>query len=120
MDKETLYKIVHGQHSDPVKALAELYFKGAITLEDISIRLTLPPVLRFDAWRYIAQNEMITAQEAGELWGLSESTLRKVFFNIENGKSNKFKENEYRKSGKVWLVKRSAMYREYGEPKVKE
>ncbi|KNF08515.1 hypothetical protein CLPU_6c00010 [Gottschalkia purinilytica] len=118
MDKETLYKIVHGQHNNPVEALAELYFKGKVTSEDISIRLTLPPALRVDAWRYIAQNEMITAQEACELWGLSDSTLRKVFFNIENGKSNKFKENEYRKSGKVWLISRSAMYREYGEPRI--
>ena len=45
------------------------------------------------------------------IWGLGESTLRAAF----NNNDKRFMDEDYRKSGKVWLVKRSAMYRIYGE-----
>lgn len=59
------------------------------------------------------KDEYITAAEATAKWGLSESTLRAAF----NRKSKQFQPGEYKKSGKAWLVKLSAMYRIYGEPK---
>lgn len=58
-------------------------------------------------------DEYITAAEAAEIWGLGESTLRVAF----NKKDERFEKDDYRKSGKVWLVKKSAIYRVYGEPK---
>ncbi|WP_248922502.1 helix-turn-helix domain-containing protein [Olsenella intestinalis] len=49
--------------------------------------------------------------DASELWGLSESTLRKAvsYGKIVSGV-------DARKFGKQWLVTRAAMEREYGEP----
>ena len=49
--------------------------------------------------------------DASELWGLSESTLRKaiVYGKIVPGV-------DARKYGKQWVVNRDAMVREYGEP----
>lgn len=49
--------------------------------------------------------------DATELWGLSESTLRKA---ISYGKI--VAGVDARKYGKQWIVTRSAMEREYGEP----
>lgn len=56
-------------------------------------------------------DKIYTAAEATKLWGLGESTLRSA---IHRGR---FKENEVRKSGRIWLIKESAMKRLYGEPK---
>ena len=47
--------------------------------------------------------------DASELWGLSESTLRKA---IAYGKIVP----DARKYGKQWVVNCDAMLREYGEP----
>jgi hypothetical protein len=53
----------------------------------------------------------MTFAEATQLWGLSDSTLRQA---ISTG--NRFTEGiDYRKSGKVWLIKRAAMERVYGK-----
>ena len=53
--------------------------------------------------------EVYTFAEASELWGLSESTLRRA----QHG--GRFKEGETKKSGGTWLVTRAAMERLYGE-----
>lgn len=59
-------------------------------------------------------NEIMTFAEATEKWGLADSTLRKLV------KTDKIKENvDYRKSGKVWLITKSAMEKIYGEIKRK-
>ena len=60
----------------------------------------------------LEHDKYITASEAAILWGLGESTLRAAF----NKKDKRFSTDDYRKSGKVWLVKMSAMYKVYGEP----
>lgn len=58
-------------------------------------------------------NEVLTFKEATEKWGLGESTLRSTV------NTNKLKEGiDYRKSGKVWLITKAAMLREYGEPDI--
>lgn len=49
--------------------------------------------------------------DATELWGLSESTLRKA---ISYGKL--VSGVDARKYGKQWIVTKDAMLREYGEP----
>lgn len=111
LNKTELELIILGQHPNPVEALGTMYFRGEIALEDIQFKLTLPPKLRVESLKYISENEMITSQEAALIWGLGESTLRSAFNNADK----RFLEGDYRKSGKVWLVKRSAMYRVYGE-----
>lgn len=58
-------------------------------------------------------DKIYTAAEATKLWGLGESTIRSA---IRRGQ---FEENEYRKSGNVWLVREAAMKRLYGEQKKK-
>lgn len=56
--------------------------------------------------------EVMTFAEAAEKWGLGESTLRSTI------KTDKIKEGiDYRKSGKVWIILKSTMFREYGEEK---
>lgn len=56
---------------------------------------------------------LMSFADASDLWGLSESTLRKAvsYGKIEPGV-------DARKYGKQWVVTRQAMEREYGEPVV--
>ncbi len=54
---------------------------------------------------------LMSFSDASELWGLSESTLRKA---ISYGKLTAGV--DARKYGKQWIVTREAMLREYGEP----
>lgn len=57
---------------------------------------------------------VMTFAEATEKWELGESTLRSMV------KSNRLEEGkDYRKSGKVWLIRKDSMQRIYGEPKQK-
>lgn len=58
-------------------------------------------------------DEWISASEATERWGLGASTIRQAIH------EKRFLPGEYRKSGSVWLVRKSAMKRMYGEPKGK-
>lgn len=57
-------------------------------------------------------DNLISFADATELWGLSESTLRKavVYGKLVQG-------IDVRKFGKQWIVTRSAMEREYGKLK---
>lgn len=54
---------------------------------------------------------LMSFSDATELWGLSESTLRKAiaYGKLQSGV-------DARKYGKQWIVTREAMIREYGEP----
>ena len=54
---------------------------------------------------------LMSFSDASELWGLSESTLRKA---VSYGKI--VPGVDARKYGKQWVVTREAMGREYGEP----
>ena len=54
---------------------------------------------------------LMSFSDASELWGLSESTLRKA---VSYGKI--VPGVDARKYGKQWVVTRDAMAREYGEP----
>ena len=58
-------------------------------------------------------DEWISASEATEKWGLGASTIRQAIH------EKRLLPGEYRKSGSVWLVRKSAMKRLYGEPKKK-
>ena len=55
--------------------------------------------------------EVITFNEASELWGVPTSTLRSYILR------KKFLEGEYRKSGSMWLITRREMERVYGPQK---
>lgn len=57
---------------------------------------------------------VMSIKEIAELWELDTSTLRKA---IARGE---FTEDEVRKSGGTWLIRKSAIYRVYGEPKKEE
>ena len=54
---------------------------------------------------------LMSFSDASELWGLSESALRKA---VAYGKI--IPGVDARKFGKQWVVTRDAMYREYGDP----
>lgn len=57
--------------------------------------------------------KVLTFSEATKLWNLSEGALRQVVF---SGK--KLKEDvDYRKSGKVWIIRKASMERIYGKLK---
>lgn len=55
-------------------------------------------------------DQVLTSSEACALWNMNESTLRRAFTNQDK----RFFSDDYRKSGKVWIVKRTAMERVYG------
>lgn len=58
-------------------------------------------------------DSVMTFSEASEKWGLGESTLRTMV------KGNRLVEGkDFRKSGKVWLIKKDSMQKIYGEPKI--
>lgn len=57
-------------------------------------------------------DNLMSFADASELWGLSESTLRKA---IAYGKI--ISGVDARKYGKQWIITKDAMYREYGNPK---
>ncbi len=56
-------------------------------------------------------DDLMSFADASELWGLSESTLRKA---ISYGKI--ISGIDARKYGKQWIITRQAMEREYGQP----
>ncbi|KPU42146.1 hypothetical protein OXPF_39250 [Oxobacter pfennigii] len=62
------------------------------------------------------ENELynvLTFPEATQMWNLSESTLRKAI-----GTAKRLEEGvDYRKSGSVWLIRKSSMERVYGKLK---
>ena len=61
-----------------------------------------------------AIDEVMTTQEAGEIWGVTADSLKQ---NCQGRVKNGFIDGEFRKSGKMWLVTRAGMTRLYGEPK---
>jgi hypothetical protein len=54
-------------------------------------------------------DDIMTSAEATERWGLSNSTIRRALM------GKRFLDGEYKKSGKVWIIKKSAMERLYGK-----
>lgn len=59
----------------------------------------------------ILENDYISLAEAAEIWQLSDgSVLRHAILD------GRFEPHEYRKSGKVTLIRKSAMIRLYGDP----
>lgn len=55
-------------------------------------------------------DEVITFAEATKIWGLGDSTLRSV------ARTNRLQENvDFRKSGCIWLITRTAMIKLYGQ-----
>lgn len=54
---------------------------------------------------------VVTAAEAARMWGKHASTIKK------RCQEGRWGAGEYRHAGKEWLILRSALVREYGEPK---
>jgi len=54
-------------------------------------------------------SEALSLQEAAKLWGKHDSTLRHA---ITNGR---FAEDEFRKTGRNYIIKKTAMERVYGK-----
>lgn len=61
---------------------------------------------------------VLTVAEAAEEWGVAVNNLKWYCRGIQSGGRKlrrRFSEDEARRSGKVWLIKRSAMVRLFGE-----
>ncbi|WP_276789676.1 helix-turn-helix domain-containing protein [Veillonella magna] len=59
-------------------------------------------------------DDVMTTQEAAERWGITADSIKQnCLGRVKHG----FKEGEFRKSGKMWLVTYSGMTRLYGVPK---
>lgn len=80
-----------------------------VSSEEVGLSLALGLMSEEDeAEEY--DKDWITLKEAAELWGKSSSTLRRVI------KGKNFKEEfDYKKEGRDWHIKRSAMERVYGQ-----
>ncbi len=61
-------------------------------------------------------DEIMTTAEAAERWGLSAITVKQACSG-QKGLPPRFKEGEFRKSNRTWLVTRAGMERLYGKPK---
>lgn len=57
-------------------------------------------------------DDIMTTQEAAERWNVTADALKQ---NCRGRVKNGFKEGEFKKSGKMWLVTRQGMERLYGE-----
>jgi len=53
---------------------------------------------------------VLSLQEAAEIWKRDDSVLRRAI------SSGKFEPNEYRKTGRNYIILKSAMERVYGKP----
>ena len=57
-------------------------------------------------------DDIMTTQEAAERWGVTADSLKQnCIGRVKNG----FKDGEFKKSGKNWLVTRQGMERLYGK-----
>ena len=87
-----------------------LFYNGAIFFKERRYNFEGKDTKGIKAFEKL--NDIMTFSEASEKWGLGESTLRSVV------RTDKLKEGiDYRKSGKVWIISKEAMYKLYGEPK---
>mgnify|MGYP006916425240 CR=1 FL=1 len=57
-----------------------------------------------------ALDMVLSLQEAAGVWGLDDSTLRRAI------SSGRFRPDEYRKTGRNYIILKSAMERVYGKP----
>lgn len=62
--------------------------------------------------------DVMTTAEAAERWGVSATTIKLYCLGTKN-QTPKFNKNEYRKSGKVWLVTKSGMERVFGPERMR-
>ena len=60
-------------------------------------------------------DDIMTTQEAAERWNVTADSLKQ---NCRGRVKNGFKEGEFKKSGKMWLVTRQGMERIYGKEKI--
>lgn len=60
-------------------------------------------------------DDVMTTQEAAERWDVTADSLKQ---NCRGRVKNGFKEGEFKKSGKMWLVTRQGMERLYGKEKI--
>lgn len=58
--------------------------------------------------------DVMTTLEAGERWGITPNALKQ---NCQGRVKNGFHPEEFRKSGRTWLVTRAGMERLYGKQK---
>lgn len=102
---------VHGQWI--IESESYLYWDGAI--KELVKKSNTEDVENFyksvHRGKFTSLNGIYSFAEACNLWGLSESTLRKA------NHEGRFQDGEIRQSGKVWLVTKQAMERLYGERK---
>ena len=59
-------------------------------------------------------SDVLTVSEAASIYGLNESTITRACTG-QKGYPPRFKSNEFRKAGKIWLITRAAMERLYGK-----
>lgn len=60
-------------------------------------------------------DDIMTTQEAAERWNVTADSLKQ---NCRGRVKNGFKEGEFKKSGKMWLVTRQGMERLYGKENI--
>lgn len=58
-------------------------------------------------------NDVMTTTEAAKRWGISPTTI-KLYCLGTKSQPPKFRKEEFRKSGKAWLVTKAGMERLYG------
>ena len=63
--------------------------------------------------------EVMTIKEASELWGKALDTLKSACRG-QKGYPPRFREDECRQSGSIWLITRSGMERLYGKQSEKK
>ena len=61
-------------------------------------------------------DEVMTAAEAGERWGVAPRTVQQACTGYKGGLP-RFSREEARKAGRIWLVTRQGMERLYGPEK---
>ncbi|WP_366928485.1 helix-turn-helix domain-containing protein [Selenomonas sp. F0473] len=64
-------------------------------------------------------NDVMTTAEAAERWGKEHDTIKHIC-NGSGTRKNRFMPDEFRKSGRTWLVTRAGMERLFGKEKPTE
>lgn len=61
--------------------------------------------------------DIMTTAEAGERWGIAQSSVKQLCTGAQGRPPRLIEGEEFRKSGRTWLVTKAGMERLYGKEK---
>lgn len=73
--------------------------------------------IEFRPWKIHGNNplyQIYTVKEAADVWGIPLSTIQAELIGRRGGYTSKFREDEVRQSGSIWLITEKGINRVFG------